>query len=134
MYRFLRLNHDVSESQLVIQVKMARTKQSARKSTGGKCPKRGFHARTRRGGPALTLYKPRVPNMFIVPAVDPYLNRGVNRQPEVETNDYEPLDGPDSDESQESIDQPSDSLQLEEESTNNFINAGDGDVVNKEWE
>ena len=44
---------------------------------------------------------PNVPNTFLVPAIDPYHIRVQHREAEIHINDYEPLDGPNSDESEE---------------------------------
>ena len=58
---------------------MARTKMTARKTTGGN---RGFHQRARLVGSSRRLYAPRLPNTFIVPAVDPYHIRVHHREAE----------------------------------------------------
>ena len=80
---------------------MARTRPGARKSTGGKAPRRNFYERARRVASARRLYTPSVPNTFLVPAIDPYHIRVQHREAEIHINDYEPLDGPNSDESEE---------------------------------
>ena len=103
---------------------MARTKASARKSTHGKCPRRGtgFHQRTRRGT-AQRLYTPRLPNTFIVPVIDPNRTRGFHREPDVQSDYYEPLDGPNSDGSEEFSMAPSDSNQATSEATQTAVEA-----------
>ena len=117
---------------------MARTKQSARKSTHSKCPRRaaGNHQRTRRGT-AQRLYTPRLPNTFIVPVIDPNRTRGFHREPDVQSDYYEPLDGPNSDESEEFSFTPSNSNQAAEELTQHSVEAGAGESIindyNQEW-
>ena len=117
---------------------MARTRPCARKSTHGRCPRRGagFHQRTRRGT-AQRLYTPRLPNTFIVPVIDPNRARGFNREPDVQSDYYEPLDGPNSDDSEEISFTPSSSNQAAEELTQNSVEAGAGESIivdfNQEW-
>ena len=103
---------------------MARTKPSARKSTHGRCPRRGagFHQRTRRGT-AQRLYTPRLPNTFIVPVIDPNRARGFHREPDDQSDYYEPLDGPNSDESEEFSIAPSDSNQATSQLTQTPVDA-----------
>ena len=110
---------------------MARTKMTARKSTGGNRPRRGFYERARRVGSTRRLYTPSVPNTFIVPAVDPYHIRVQNRGAEISQNDYEPLDGPNSDESEEDTIQHSQSSQMTDKSDNS-VATGDVHILSQE--
>ena len=100
---------------------MARTRPGARKSTGGKAPRRNFYERARRVASTRRLYTPRVPNTFLVPAVDPYHIRVQHREAEIHINDYEPLDGPNSDESEEDTIEHSQSSQMTDKSSNNSV-------------
>ena len=97
----------------------------ARKSTGGKAPRTGFHQRTRLVASARRLHTPRLPNTFIVPAVDPYHirvhHREAENQPEINQTDYEPLDGPNSDESEEDTIQHSQTSQITEKPSDDSV-------------
>ena len=104
---------------------------TARKSTGGNRPRRGFYERARRVGSTRRLYTPSVPNTFIVPAVDPYHIRVQHRAAEISQNDYEPLDGPNSDESEEDTIQHSQSSQMTDKSDNS-VATGDGHILSQE--
>ena len=110
---------------------MARTRPGARKSTGGKAPRRNFYERARRVASARRLYTPSVPNTFLVPAVDPYHIRVQHRESEMNQNDYQPLDGPDSDESEEDTSQHSQSSQMTDKSPDNSA-TGDGHILSQE--
>ena len=112
---------------------MARTKMTARKTTGGN---RGFHQRARLVGSSRRLYAPRLPNTFIVPAVDPYHirvhHREAENQPEINQTDYEPLDGPNSDESEEDTIQHSQTSQITEKTSDNSVATGYENVFSQE--
>ena len=108
---------------------MARTRPGARKSTGGK--RRSFYERARRVSSERRLYTPRVPNTFIVPAVDPYHIRVQHRGAEIHQNDYEPLDGPNSDESEEDPIQHPQISQMTDKSDKS-VATGDGHILSQE--